>query len=1012
VKRWLFIGLGITFTVLAVATIFVGLFRLSATRVARELLEARQALAAGNHRDAAEHFERYRSLAGPAADPDALAERAMTALQLASLPDAPPRASKHAQNAAFEALRRRPDDIRLRRRLADVQIASKDFAEAREHLLSIRESIETDTPDINSATTDLSLAQTWLGTGDHREALTIVSRLTGFDPDARAFDEQPPDAVPAAAAFLMLAGILREHLDDLASADVAVERCVKAHPDDPAALVAYSRLQSRRNDPGAALETAARAASLAPGDTAAALTHAKALAATGDDKAACSVYLDGMRRMPLDRPLFAAAARHVASHGDPEQILEVLDACWERVGRQEYAVLVFLANMRMDWKPRPVFTERLAKARETYGQDNPAVTVFEARVHTAEGAWSAADKALVKARAIVPKEAKSRIDELFARCQLALGEPDEAIVTYQRLERDRSKWWGAACGLAEAHLDLGHTDEAGEFVDTLCERWVRGTMAERAGSISWMVAPTLSPMIRAMASRPSDNRDWDVLDSMIETLAKNAPGSTDSRIIIARGELLAAKGRYDLAEASVPPSTDASPGPKFDPLRLTLIGRREGVDAMRAALAALPKGRHSADVLVAAALSEAAHASGDDRAWLRSSAAATDALKSPTDAVRVLQELARLARSAGWADESRALWQKAAARLPDDFRPHLALAIAAAGEGDSEAAAAAAARVVAIEGAASPRGRVALAAALVAVVREEDRRRPAPPAGAGQSRAKRLEEATLLLRQAGYDRKRWQPVEALLADIDVLEGNWMAAASHLQRAVDVGPGDPRVVLDLAATFDRCRRRADAERYRDSVAPAGVGGGDRLAIDASIREKNFLAAAERSLAAIDVATADLPTLLWLSRLCSVAGLRVRALELSTMATELDPANPDGWLELLKCRLKGSDEAAADAVLASGCDAVPPGQRRLLQARGDAVAGRLEEAERGFSEAIKNGVDDVTAIASYVDFLLGLGRRTDAEKLLLDVIAGRWGERTAMQRWVAERLGTLAGEPTGQ
>jgi tetratricopeptide (TPR) repeat protein len=1007
VTRRLFIGLGICVALGVAVALGVTFVRVSARHVARQLAVARQARSAGREREAAEHYERYRAVAGSDADPDALVERAMVALRLASLPDAPPRVAKHAVNAAFEAIRRRPDDIRLRRDLADVQLSSGDFSGAREHLLAIRESIAAGHGDVDAAATDLALARTWLGTGDHREALSIVAALTGFDLETRTFDERPPEVVPAAGAYLMLATILREQLDDGASADDAVERCVEAHPDDPAALVAYSRLTSVRSEPEAALDAATRAVALAPGDSAAVLTHAQALAATGDHKAACAAYVDGVRRMPLDRPLFAAAARQVAWYGESEQILEILDGCWERLGHQEYAVLVFLASMRIDWKARPAFAERLAKARETFGPDNPAVIVLESRVRAAEGAWAVADKALVKARAIVPKESKSRMDELLARCLLALGEPDEAIIIYQRLERESSKWWGAASGLAEAQFDLGHAEAAAQFVDKLCRRWVGGKMAENAGARSWLVAPTLSPTIRVMGSRPGDRQDWAVLESMIEALAASPQGASDSRIAAARAELLAARGEYDRALASVPPATEASPGPQFDPLRLALIGQRDGIDAMRAALAALPKWRRSADVLVAAGRAEAAHASGDDRAWLRSCAAATDAVGSPTEAVQVLQELARLARAAGWADEARALWQRAATRLPDDFRPHLAEVMAAAGEGDAEGAAAAASRIVSIEGPASPRGRVALAAAIVAAVRGEGGTRPAQPAAAEQARARRLEEAKLLLRQAGNDRGRWQPVDVLLADIDALEGNWMAAAGHLERAVDHGPSDPRLVLDCASALDRCRRHADAERYRDSVAPAGVGGGDRLAIDASIRREDFRSAAARSLAAIDVDTADPPTLLWLSRLCSRAGQRERASELAAKAARLDPANAEGWLTLATCRLEDSDQAEADGVLAEGWDAVPPEQRRLLQARGNAVVGRAEEAELGFRELVEGG-DDVSAAAYFVDYLLQCGRRKDAQKLLSDLISSRWGERFAVRQWATARLGTLADD----
>ncbi|MFM7250808.1 MAG: hypothetical protein ACKO5R_12985, partial [Planctomycetaceae bacterium] len=72
----------------------------------------------------------------------------------------------------------------------------------------------------------------------------------------------------------------------------------------------------------------------------------------------------------------------------------------------------------------------------------------------------------------------------------------------------------------------------------------------------------------------------------------------------------------------------------------------------------------------------------------------------------------------------------------------------------------------------------------------------------------------------------------------------------------------------------------------------------------------------------------------------------------------------------------------------------------------------DAERAFREAIEDGGDDVAAAAAYVDFLVDSGRKKDAESVLADVIAGRWGERFATRQWAITRVGTLADDPTGQ
>lgn len=1004
-SRWLLVGMGICGVGLAVAALVFGSMRWSARVVARELEDARRAEAAGEDRDAARHYDLYRKFAGAAADPDALVERAMLALRLAAIADAPASEVGRAEYAAFEAIRGRPTDMRLRRRLADLQISKGDFAGAREHLLVIRESIDAGTGNDDPAAIDLRLARTWLGTGDHRRAMAIVAGLTGFDETTRSFDKAPPDLVPASAAYLLLAEILQGNLNDQTSADAVVERCVVAHPDDPAALVAHSRLLLSRDDPEPALQAAERAARLDDDDPAVVVAHARALAATGNHRAADEAFLDGIRRMPNSQTLFAEATYHVAYFGTPEQILEILDACWDRLSTLEYPVLVFIANMRIDWKFRPVFAQRLEEARAKFGADNPAVIVLEARVHEAQGEWTAADKSLAKARAIVPNAATFRIDELSARCLAMLDEPDAAIVVCKRLESEPATWWRATSGIAEGLLALGQTEAAAEHVDRLCRAWIKARISEQLGTAAWAIIPTLSPMIRVMAAQPAERRDWVGIESIVTAIANSPQGAPDGRVALARAELLAAKGDLDAAFEAVPPSTEKAPAAQYDPLRIALVEKRDGIIAMRALLESLPMWRRArGETLAVAARAEAGHAAGDDRDWLRSCAAATDGVGSAAEAVQVLQGLAGWARAAGWADEARDVWQRAAKRLPDDFRPHLALALDSARSGDAEAAATAASRVVAIEGETSPRGRVAAAAALVAAVRGEVRR-ASGTVGSSGSRGKRLQEARWLLQEAGRDRKRWQPVAELLAEVESLAGRHATAAGHLRNALDFGPHDPRLALLLAATFDRCLRHADAERIRDTVAPAGVGGGDRLAIDAHLQAREFRSAAERALTAIDAGKADLPTLVWLSRLCSQAGLRSQASNLATRATQFDPASPDAWLRLVECRLDEDDAQAAEAALEAGCDAASPEQRRLLQPRGDAILGRVDEAERGFREAVRQSGDSASAASFLVDFLMGSSRVKDAESFLQDVIAGRSGRLPVLQEWADERSATL-------
>jgi len=514
-------------------------------------------------------------------------------------------------------------------------------------------------------------------------------------------------------------------------------------------------------------------------------------------------------------------------------------------------------------------------------------------------------------------------------------------------------------------------------------------------------------MIRVIGSEPTAKREWGGVERLIELLAASSESASDLRLDLLRAELLAAKGACDEALAALPADDPAKPAWQLDPLRISLIAQRDGIAAMREACAALPRWRRErAELLVATARAEARHATGDDREWLQSIAAATDRIASPREAVQTLQALAGMANAAGWHDEARAAWSRAAIRLPEDSRPPLALALDAARAGDADAGAKAAAEEVALEGKYSARGRVAAAAAIVAAVRAETGGgSTAAPATLSSVQRKQLDDARKLLVEAREGRKRWQPVEALSADIELLGGEVGAAIGHLQRARAYGPEDSRLTRLLADTLDRFGRRTDADRLRETIAPAGLGGDDRLVIDSLLSLNDFPAAADRAIAVIDVEAADVTTLSWLGRLCARAGMQERAGELLNRVTRTDSSNPDAWIWLARWQVSQGAKETAEETIAAGIEAVPEAQRRLLAARGAAVTGRTEEAERRLREAAQEPGGDIAPAAYMVDFLIEQNRGKEAEAFLREMINGFGADRRDMKSWATQRLADL-------
>lgn len=1001
--RGFFTGLLVAIAGSVVVAVPIGYLRWSAKRTAAALAEAHGFQEAGDLAAASIAYDRYSLLAGMAADPDAIVDRALVALEVASAADATPTQVSRAIEATNTAIRRRSADVRLRQRLAELQLDQGNFLDAREHLVAMREAVGQTAGEGDLAEIDLRLARTWLGTGDHPRAMKILADLTGFMSDSRSFAPGDPVASAPPEAYLLLADILRDRLGDKDAAARVVERCATAHPDEAAALVPLVSLLLSRNEPQAALETACRAATLAPSDSSALVARAQALMATGDVLAAGTALTEAVRRCPADSFALTMALRYVPGDAPTEQMLALIDAAMGQLPKHENDMLAFLARMTLDEATLPEFARALEGAAEKLEADHPVVTVLRARLLAAQGRCCAAEKPLLEVRAIVPAHAKGQIDASLGQCLATLGDYDEALVVYQRLEQDPFLWWRGCLGVAEMRLALGQRAAAAEAMRKLEIRAKKAVTAENVAGLFDVIIPTLSLITRVTAAQPVGEQDWSFVDRRLELLQATPEADTSPALAVVRAERLAAEGDIEGALAVLPASTATALPSQADPLRLSLIVRSDGIEAMRAALADLPESRRDrGQVLEAVARAEALHATGDERDWLRSIASAAERITDGPEAVQLLDFLAGLATRAGWPDEARALWTRAAERLPKDFRAPLALALDSARRGDAAAAAKALGQIDAIEEETSSRRRLAAAAALVAAVRSTRGENSAPLPDAQR---KQLDEARALLRGARDVRKRWQAIAALSFDVESLAGDHAAACAQIEQAVAWGPRDPGLIREFATSLARNRRLAEAEALMDLITPAGIPGGDRLAIDLLLEDRDYPAAADRAMSVVDPASADTATLTWLGRLCLRAGMRAQAADVFTRATRIDPSNSDVWISLARFRMSEGDADAAAAAIAAGLDSVAEDNRRLLSARGAAALGRTAEAEREFRDGVRQARGDAGFAACLVDHLIEWDRDGDARAFLEEVIAGRWGDRKVLLLWARSRLAGL-------
>lgn len=992
---------------------------------ATTLDEARRAAADGDDDAAIERYRAYFDGAGPSPDPAALEDYALLLLRRAALPG--PRAKDVA--AAFEAaevaIRQRPESVELRRRLGELKLDKDKPLEAREHLLVVRDAIDRGTSNDDADTIDLLLARSWAATGDHDRAAPILARLIGFDLATMSFPDAGDVSAPTAPpdAYLLFAGLLRDRLKAPAAADAMLERAREIHPNDKKVLLAYARMKAAADDFEEARAAAAQAVEADPADRSAVLADAQMKSNAGDITAATEAFSAARAQFPGDKGIFLAAAGHVQQFGEESEILAILGEGLASHA-DEPRFLAFLAAMPLAPESLGRFEAALDEARGHLPAEHPALTLLEGRILHARHEWYRAERLLSRSRALVPDTWKYRIDFLLSACHEHLGDHDLRTAVFQRYVKPGATPDYVFAGLAASQRDLGQVDAALANVRSL-ERRLEGPKGsdgdrddgdDRSGrhersrrkQVLLFAIPTIVSIERM---QPASKRDWrpaETLLAEIEAMRWGVPWQP----VLPRADLLAATGDAAGALARLDPLLAADPAiPQLQARRIGLLSRLEGIDEVRAAFAAMPPpARDDPEVLLALAAAERDAAVGDDRAWLEPIVALAEGLPDATAALEAVQGLAGMASAAGWIDEAIAVWQRGAKRKPDDFRPPLGIALLAARKGDVEMARAAAAEVAALDGAESPRSRVALAAALLAEARTGERGvvvTPSVPYRMPPKEAALLRDASQRLVEAGNVRSAWQPIAALAAEIALVGNDLATSIERFKEARGFGPDNAPLTRELIATLVKAGRYAEANLLEPSVAPAELGGAVRTSVEEALRQGDPTAAAVRAIGAVDPATADAGTLIWLGRLCGRAGKRDEAAAFFLRATETAPENPEAWLWLARFEASGGSRERSEEVLARGIEAVPEGAKKLLAARGSVTVGRIDDAERDFLAAVAACGPDLAPAAHTVDFYLQQGKAKQAEAFLEKLIGSVAGDvsRNDLESWAVRRLDGL-------
>jgi tetratricopeptide (TPR) repeat protein len=248
--------------------------RFNVTRNAGNLAKlAKQRLEEGKPAEAIQMYARYIGLRPE--DNEAYGEYAKLMLARAEAPDATRNDLGRAYNTLETAVRRNPENDDLRRKLAQFQLRIGRSGDAREHLDILKERIEQglvkqpssddgeDQDQLDVADIELLMARSYLGAGDFNEAARIASSMVAFDMDRRNFEEASKTVGPT-EAYVILAAILEDKLDDDDAATAVLEKLVEVQADDVQAWLARSGWHRQRGKLDEAEADIATAMKIAP----------------------------------------------------------------------------------------------------------------------------------------------------------------------------------------------------------------------------------------------------------------------------------------------------------------------------------------------------------------------------------------------------------------------------------------------------------------------------------------------------------------------------------------------------------------------------------------------------------------------------------------------------------------------------------------------------------------------------------------------------------------------------
>jgi tetratricopeptide (TPR) repeat protein len=879
-----------------------------------------------------------------------------------------------------QGLRRDARREDVRRRLIDLAMDLGDFESAQLHVQTLRKLYPKEPLLLKR------LAQCELETSNAPDRFANAAKWLE---EARA--ATPPNAPADLELYQLLMSLYRTQLDNPSQADELMQDLVDNYPKMHEALVLRARylIQFARNDaknlaPAAQEQVVAakldeadrslgKASELSANATEVAVVRAALAVARKDLALARQILTEGLKVNPKHVALLQALIALEQREGNAETALALARQALKAAPDQP-ELLLAVAGLLLS-KGEFAQAEKTVARLESIKYSSFQLEVLKAHLAIYHGKWGEAATRLERVRPQLSSDVALGLDLALAQCHERLGNPDQALNSFQQALKGDLTSVEARLGMATALMALDRVDEAiAAYRQTL-------TLAPAAAQ-----APVRLALIRALIIRnlrlPPEHHDWAEVRVELEQAERLLEPNAELHLLKAEtvlqsdGDKGLARARQLLEEAR----TAFPDRPEVWVALAHLAGRKQAGDPVnpRAALtildeaAANPKLLRNAEVLVArvdflrqlpekeghAALLVLENQPCDDRARLWSALVQAHLLLGArADAERVCLRMTQ--------------------QQPNDLGAALMLFDLQLIAGNVTGLARTLQAVETAEGGRDgPYWNLSRALLLVRSAAKQS----------GKPDAKQLNEARQNLNQAAKRRPTWCRIAALAGEIDDLEGLKAQALSNYQDAVSQGERRPAVLRRYGLLLIQENREAELSqlvaRFLDQPELLLAIGWGKLAASnllANNREA-ALKLAEQSVQH----SKEYTDYLWLGQLY-LQVRRADARKAFETACALQPAAPEPYLVLVSYFISLGDPKSAAAVIDKASRFLPGADAPPVLAVCHEMLGQTSQAEKILADALTAQKGDLQAMQNLIGHYVRSGQPHKAEPYLRKMVA---------------------------